>query len=136
MPATDDAVATARAVAQAAVDRGAEDVVLLDVADRLALTDAFCVVSGATERTVDAVVDEVDRRLRALGRKPRREGDRHARWVLLDVGDVVVHVMHAEERGYYDLERLWKDCPAIGFEDSSVGSSPRAAAERVDAAGA
>lgn len=61
-----------------------------------------------------SVVDSVEEKLREAGVKPlRREGEREGRWVLLDFGDIIVHLQHEEERGFYQLERLWKDCPAV-----------------------
>jgi ribosome-associated protein len=102
--------------AQAALDKKAVDVVALDVSDHLALTDAFLICSGTNERQVDAIVDAVEE---ALDAPPvRREGKGHGRWVLLDFGDIVVHVQHSEERSFYDLERLWKDCPRIEVPDA------------------
>jgi ribosome-associated protein len=93
---------------------------IVDVSDRLAITDAFVLASAPNERQVQAIVDEVEERLREHGVKPvRREGVNESRWVLLDFVDVVVHVQHADERAYYALERLWKDCPTIPFVDSS-----------------
>lgn len=124
MTATDHAVQLATAAAQAAADKLATDVLILDVADRLALTDCFVLASAPNERQVGSVVDEVEARLRGLGAKPnRREGESDRRWVLLDFGDVVVHVMHVEERDFYALERLWKDCPEVPFVDSAVPAS-------------
>lgn len=100
--------------ARAAADRKAQDIIALDVSDRLLLTDVFVVASGRNERQVSAIVDAVERALHAEGVKVRRkEGEQHARWVLMDFGDVVVHVQHAEDRVFYALERLWKDCPVI-----------------------
>jgi ribosome-associated protein len=108
----------ALAAAQAAADKQAHDVVVLDVSEQLVITDCFIIASAANERQVNAVVDEVEERLREMGSKPvRREGQREGRWVLLDFVDVVVHVQHAEERTFYALERLWKDCPRIPFVD-------------------
>ena len=90
--------------------------IVLDVADRMAITDAFVLASAPNERQVRAIVEETELRMREAGVKPvRREGERESRWVLLDFGDVVVHVQHAEEREYYPLERLWKDCPELPF---------------------
>lgn len=118
MTATPRAVELALVAAQAAADKVAQDIVVLDVSDRLVITDCFVVCSAPNERQVSSVVEEVERRMRENGVKPvRREGDREARWVLIDFGDVVVHVQHDEERGFYALERLWKDCPAIPFVD-------------------
>ena len=118
MTASTEARETALVAAQAAADKLATDVSIVDVSDRLAITDAFVLASAPNERQVQAIVDEVEDRLRQQGIKPvRREGVAEARWVLLDFVDVVVHVQHAEERAYYALERLWKDCPTIPFVD-------------------
>jgi ribosome-associated protein len=121
VPAAPHAVELAMVAAQAASDKLATDVTVLDVADRLAITDTFVLTSAPTERQVSSIVDEVELRMREAGVKPvRREGEREGRWVLLDFGDVVVHVQHAEEREYYALERLWKDCPELPFVDTAV----------------
>jgi ribosome-associated protein len=118
MTASTEARETALAAAQAAADKLATNVSIVDVSDRLAITDAFVLASAPNERQVQAIVDEVEERLRQQGIKPvRREGVAESRWVLLDFVDVVVHVQHAEERAYYALERLWKDCPTIPFVD-------------------
>jgi ribosome-associated protein len=114
--ATDEARDLALVAARAASDKLATDIVLIDVSDRLAITDVFVIATGNNERQVEAIVDEVEEQLRRVGAKPiRREGRRDGRWVLLDYADVVVHVQHAEERVFYALERLWKDCPFIPF---------------------
>ncbi len=120
MTASDRAREIALAAAQAAADKLATDVVLLDVSERLVITDVFVIASAPNERQVESIVDAVEERLRREGVKPvRREGEREGRWVLLDFVDVVVHVQHAEERAFYGLERLWKDCPAIPFADAA-----------------
>lgn len=114
MTATPRARELAAVAARAAADKIAESVVALDVSGQMPLTDVFLIVSADNERQVGSIVDAVEEALRAEGVKPlRREGAREARWVLLDFGDVVVHVQHEEERAYYELERLWKDCPVI-----------------------
>ena len=124
MTASTEARETALLAAQAAADKLATDVAILDVSERLAITDAFVLASAPNERQVQAIVDEVEEHLRQHGVKPvRREGVAEARWVLLDFVDVVVHVQHAEERAYYALERLWKDCPTIPFVDSAAPSA-------------
>jgi len=129
--ASERAVELTVAAAEAAADKLAENIVAFDVSEQLAITDVFLVCSGANERQVGAIVDEVQKRLsEQLDVKPvRREGDRENRWVLLDYFDIVVHVQDHEERTFYDLERLWKDCPRIPLPESvtqphsSVGGS-------------
>jgi ribosome-associated protein len=107
-------------VAAAAADaKQAEDLVALDVSGPLPLTDAFLLASGRNERNVLSIADEVEEQLLEAGAKPlRREGRSEGRWVLIDFGDLVVHVFHEEDRQYYSLERLWSDCPAIPLEIS------------------
>ncbi|WP_114906090.1 ribosome silencing factor [Ornithinimicrobium murale] len=119
MAATARALDLARAAAHAAQDKLAEDVVGLDVSDQLALTDIFVIASAPGERQVTSIVDAVEERLLELGAKTlRREGQREGRWVLMDFGDIVVHVMHTEDREFYDLERLWKDCPVVTLPEA------------------
>ncbi len=106
-----------RIAAIAAESKGGEDFVALDVSGPLPLIDAFLIVTGRSERNVAAIADEIEDELLAAGhRRIRREGRKESRWVLLDFGDLVVHVFHEEERMYYGLERLWKDCPTIPIE--------------------
>lgn len=106
----------AQAAASAAADKLAEDLLILDVSEQLVITDCFVLASAPNDRAVRAVVDAVEERLRALAARPvRREGERDGRWVLLDYIDIVVHVQHCEERAYYALERLWKDCPEVAL---------------------
>lgn len=124
MPATDRAVELAIAAARAAADRKAQEIIALDVSSQLVLTDVFVIASGTNERQVGAIVDAVEEALFHLGAKPiRREGKTQGRWVLIDFGDVVVHVQHAEDRVYYALERLWKDCPAIELPPDARGEA-------------
>ena len=129
MPASERAVELGLAAAQAAADKLATDILLLDVSEQLVITDVFLLASAPNDRQVKAVVDEVEDRLRDLGAKPvRREGVQDGRWVLLDFAEIVVHVQHQEERVFYALERLWKDCPTIPFSDSDVDRSAQRAA--------
>ena len=117
MSATERAIELARAAAAAATDKQAQDVVAFDVSDQLVITDVFVVCSGTSQPQIRAIKDAVEEKLLALGAKPlRREGEREGRWVLLDYGDVVIHVQLAEERVHYALERLWKDCPLVDLE--------------------
>lgn len=123
MTATDTATELAIVAGNAAADKLATDIVLIDVSERLALTDVFVIATGNNERQVEAIVDEVEEKLRLAGVKPlRREGRRDGRWVLLDYAEIVVHVQHSEERVFYALERLWRDCPVIAF--APVGAPP------------
>ncbi|MDI2030792.1 ribosome silencing factor [Saccharopolyspora sp. TS4A08] len=121
MAATENARELALIAAQAAADKKATDVVLLDVSEQLVITDCFMIASAPNERQVEAIVDSVEEKLRAAGVKPvRREGAREGRWVLLDFVDLVVHVQHDDERAFYQLEKLWKDCPRIEFVDQGA----------------
>lgn len=114
------------AAARAAASKNAKDVVVLDVADLIVITDHFVIASGASDRQVRTIAEEIERSLRDLGVKPvRREGDREARWVLLDFVDLVAHVFHREEREYYGLERLWRDAPEVAWEEEESRASPR-----------
>jgi ribosome-associated protein len=117
--ASERALELATIAAEAAAEKLADNIVAIDVSDRLVITDAFVLCSAPNDRQVRAIVDEVELRLRRAGAKPvRREGEREGRWVLLDYVDTIVHVQHAEERSFYALERLWKDCPLIPLPDS------------------
>lgn len=117
MTATDHAIALTRVAAQAASDKLGSDLVDFDVSEPLAITDVFLIVSASNERQVGALVDAVEEALLRQGAKPaRREGHGENRWVLLDFLDLVVHVMHNEERALYTLERLWSDCPRIDLQ--------------------
>ncbi len=123
MPASERAHELALAAAQAAADKKAQDIVIIDVADKLVITDAFVLASAPNERQVSAIVDSVEEALLKLPQKAkpvRREGERAGRWVLLDYEDVVVHVQHSEDREFYALDRLWKDCPTIPFTDRAL----------------
>ncbi len=112
--ATDHAIELVQAAARAASDKLATHIIAFDVSEQLAITDAFVLASASNDRQVKAIVDEVEDKLREIGAKPvRREGERDGRWVLIDYGEIVVHVQHEEEREFYALERLWRDCPAI-----------------------
>jgi ribosome-associated protein len=124
--------ATARAIelteiaALAAADKLAQDIVAYDVSEQLAITDTFLLCSGANDRQVRAIIDEVELRLKQAGATlVRREGEAEGRWVLLDYVDIVVHVQSKEERVYYALERIWKDCPVIPLpEAAAVAGKP------------
>ncbi len=117
MTATSRALELAQLAARAADSKQGEDIVALDVSGPLPLTDVFVLVTGRNERNVQAIAGEVEDQLSAAGAKTlRREGRAEGRWILLDVGDVIVHVFHEEERLFYGLERLWKDCPAVPLE--------------------
>ena len=121
MTATSRAIELIEIAALAAADKLAQDIIAYDVSEQLAITDAFLLCSGANDRQVRSIVDEVELRMRQVGAKlVRREGEREGRWVLLDYAEIVVHVQHEEERAFYALERLWRDCPMIDLPDDVV----------------
>jgi ribosome-associated protein len=123
--ASQRALELAQAAAQAAADKKAENIVILDVADQLVITDAFVLASAPNERQVLAIVDAIEEALLGLPEKAkpvRREGERTGRWVLLDYVDMVAHVQHTEEREFYALDRLWKDCPRVPFVDRALAA--------------
>jgi len=124
--ATPRAIELAVAAAEAASDKLGRDIVAIDVSDQLVITDIFVIASGGNEPQVKAICDSVEKRLHGLGvRRLRREGHAEGRWVLLDFGDIVVHVQLAEERVFYDLERLWRDCPSVELPESvTAGAGP------------
>jgi len=101
--------------AKAAIEKLGTDLVAIDLTQQMLLSEVFLLVSGQNERQIDAIADEIERRLALAGEKPsRREGSEH--WILLDYEDLVVHVQTEEIRRYYMLDRLWNDCPTIALE--------------------
>lgn len=128
MTASDRAHQLVQIAAEAAAEKLADNIIAYDVSDQLVITDAFVLCSAANDRQVRSIVDEIEKRLREdAGAKPiRREGEREGRWVLLDYADIIVHVQHEEDRVYYALERLWKDCPPVPLpEDINAHSEQR-----------
>ena len=124
MTATQEAIDMATVAAGAAAAKLANDVVIIDVSEQLVITDCFVIASASNERQVNAIVDEVEERMRKAGHRPaRREGAREGRWTLLDYRDIVVHIQHQDDRNFYALDRLWGDCPVLsvnlGPEDSA-----------------
>ncbi|MBC7304459.1 MAG: ribosome silencing factor [Nocardia sp.] len=127
MSASPEAIEMATVAALAADDKLAIDVVVLDVSEQLVITDCFVIASAPNERQVNAIVDNIEDKLREAGHKPvRREGTREGRWALLDYVDIVVHVQHNDERNFYALERLWRDCPAVPVEGIAALPTPAA----------
>jgi ribosome-associated protein len=115
--ASESSVTIARHAAKAAADKIAQNIVALDVSERLALADVFLIASAPSERQVNAIVDGIEEELIKQDLRPlRREGRSAGRWVLLDYADVVIHVQHEEDRVFYALERLWKDCPVVDLQ--------------------
>ncbi len=126
MTATERAVELVEIAAGAAADKLATDIIAYDVSEQLVITDAFLLCSASNDRQVKAIVDEIEEKLRRADAKPvRREGEREGRWVLLDYIDVVIHVQHADERVFYALERLWKDCPRIPLPEPAIAGGAR-----------
>ncbi|AQT79491.1 ribosome silencing factor [Mycolicibacterium litorale] len=123
MTASAEAIQMATVAARAAAAKLAENVVVIDVSGQLVITDCFVIASASNERQVNAIVDEVEEKMRLAGYKPaRREGTREGRWVLLDYVDIVVHIQHQEERNFYALDRLWRDCPLVEVELDGAAS--------------
>jgi ribosome-associated protein len=119
MTAAPEAIDMATVAARAAGSKLADDVVVIDVSEQLVITDCFVIASASNERQVNAIVDEVEEKMREAGHKPaRREGTREGRWTLLDYVDIVVHVQHQDERDFYALDRLWRDCPVVTMDVS------------------
>jgi ribosome-associated protein len=117
MTATEQSLDMLQIAATAADAKGGEDLIALDVSEPLPLVDIFLLVTGRNERNVAAIADEIEDKLLEAGHKRlRREGRQESRWVLIDFGDLVVHVFHEQERVYYGLERLWKDCPVVPIQ--------------------
>jgi len=124
LTATARALELVAAAAQAAADKLASNLLAFDVSEQLVITDVVLLCSAGNERQVKAIVDEVEDKLRDIGAKPvRREGERDGRWVLIDYADIVVHVQHEDERQFYALERLWRDCPSIELPADVVSHS-------------
>lgn len=141
MTATEHSIEVVRAAARAASDKLAQDLIALDVSERLAITDIFFIASASTERQVNAIVDGIEDELHKFGMRPvRREGRSGGRWVLLDYADIVVHVQHEEDRIFYALERLYADCPVIDLQlpesDPSIKRATAEDAQNADAANA
>ena len=129
--ATPRAIELTEIAALAAADKLANDIVAYDVSDQLAITDAFLLCSGANDRQVRSIIDEVELKLKQAGATlVRREGENEGRWVLLDYNDLVVHVQNREERVFYALERIWKDCPRIELPDAALIGNPGSGAGR------
>ena len=127
MPATDHAVALTLAAARAAARKKADNIIAIDVSERLALTDVFLILSGDNDRQVRALVDAIaEAMLKAGARRRQCEGLEEASWVLIDYSDIVVHVQQAEAREYYALERLWKDCPRIELPEDALAPADAA----------
>ena len=124
MTATARATELIEIAALAAAEKLAQNIVAYDVSEQLAITDAFLLCSGANDRQVRAILDEIELRLKQAGANlVRREGEREGRWVLLDYMDIVVHVQNAEERTFYALERIWKDCPQITLPEAALAGN-------------
>ncbi|WP_067130542.1 ribosome silencing factor [Microtetraspora malaysiensis] len=128
MTASERSLQLVQVAAEAAAEKLADNIIAFDVSEQLVITDAFLLCSASNDRQVRAIVDEIEEKLRveADAKPVRREGEREGRWVLLDYIDIVVHIQNEEERTFYALERLWKDCPSIELPESVT----RVAAQR------
>ena len=134
MTASDRSLELTTLAAIAAAEKKAEQIVAIDVSEQLAITDVFLLCSASNDRQVKAIVDGIEAALDAVDVDPvRREGEREGRWILLDYLDFVVHVQHTEERTFYGLERLWKDCPIIDLPE--IGPDNGATQQSIDSNG-
>ncbi|MDH3500014.1 MAG: ribosome silencing factor [Acidimicrobiia bacterium] len=117
-----EAMSAAHAAADAIADKKGEDILLLDVSELVVVTDVFVIASGTSTRHVKSLIEEVEFRLKkGMDRRViRREGEDFGKWVLLDYGDIVVHVFDRETRDYYELERLWADAPRTEVESAAA----------------
>lgn len=114
----------ARLIADALDDKKGNDIVLLDVGDLLQITEVFVIATGTSRPHVQTLAEAVEDRLREVGRRPlRSEGTAEAEWVLIDFGDVVLHVFQQEPRDFYGLERLWGDADRVEWEPASSEAS-------------
>ncbi|WEG74329.1 ribosome silencing factor [Vagococcus intermedius] len=103
-------------VVKAADDKRAEEIIAMDVQGISLLADYFVVCHGNSEKQVGAIVDQVAEAARENGIEVGRiEGKESGKWVLVDLGDIVLHVFHAEERSFYNLEKLWADAPTVNI---------------------
>lgn len=124
MPASAKAIETLKIAAEAASSKAAENPIALDVSGPIPLTDIFFIASGRNERQVAAIADEIEEKLLEKGIKLlRREGKSLGRWILLDFGDLICHIMHEQDRMYYSLERIWSDCPVIAITQATQQSA-------------
>ncbi|HEX9094457.1 MAG TPA: ribosome silencing factor [Coriobacteriia bacterium] len=120
----------ARLAAQAAAEKKATDVMVLKVTELLVVTDYFVLATGGTDRQVKVIAEEVEDKLREAGLKPvGREGEREGTWILLDFGDLVVHVFQPSEREFYRLEKLWSDAPRLELPPDVENQSVATVAE-------
>jgi ribosome-associated protein len=130
--ATPRAIELTEIAALGAAEKLATDIVAYDVSEQLAIADSFLLCSGANDRQVRSIIDEVEQRLKQAGATlTRREGEHEGRWVLLDYNDLVIHVQNAEERVFYSLERIWKDCPVIPLPAAAMAGQQAAQGERL-----
>lgn len=118
MAAFKESIDHARAAAGGADEMKGADIVAFDVSEPLGLTDIFLIATGSSPRHVLSIAEEIEKQMHMQFQlnPSTREGLEEGQWVLLDFGDIVVHVMDQDSRDFYDLERLWKDCPRIDLQ--------------------
>lgn len=118
--AIDDGSQLAALIARTADEKKGEDILVLDVGDVLAIAGWFVIISASNARLVESIADDVEAAAKVeLGRSPvRTEGHREKQWILIDYGDVVVHVFHTEMRNFYEIERLYGDVPRLKWDGS------------------
>ncbi|AKE40910.1 Protein yqeL [Corynebacterium kutscheri] len=133
MSASTDTIRLAQIAAQAASEKKATNIAVLDVSDVMAISEIFVLASADNERQVRAIVEEIEDKLTEQNEEPkRREGNRENRWVLLDYGMLIVHIQRNTERDFYGLDRLYRDCPLIEVEGIETMVRPSEWAEDID----
>ena len=115
MSASKEAIEITQIAAHAIIEKLGHDIVAIDMSDQLVLCEVFLIASGQNTPQIQAIADEVERKLHEAGEKPARR-ENGPEWILIDYSDLVVHIQTNELRRYYMLDRLWNDCPIISLD--------------------
>jgi ribosome-associated protein len=125
MPPRKSTLEHTQIAANAAIEKLGSDLLAMDLSEQMLLSEVFLLISGSNERQIDAIADEVERQLALLGERPTRRESSES-WILLDYQDLVVHVQTQQARQYYNLDRLWNDCPSIKLDAVSAADTFKA----------
>jgi ribosome-associated protein len=115
MPASKAVIASTQIAAEAVAEKLGRDIIAIDLSDQLVLSEVFLICSGQNVPQINAIADEVERKMSLAGQKPARR-ENGPEWILIDYSDLVVHIQSEELRRYYMLDRLWNDCPTIPLD--------------------